>query len=310
MGKISKAKKDRQALRAQGAEEQRNNLDVTYDVSTFKGFFQELFKRIKDMDITGLGAQLAFFFLLSIFPLLIFMVTLLPYLNLSEEQVFGFVEDIAPAEIYSLIETTLFEIMASQNTGLLSFGILGTIWSASLGMNALIKSLNLSYEVGENRPIWLARGMAIIATVLMIFIIIVALVLPVFGQQIGVFFFSFFGLEEGFLTAWNALRFLITPIIIFIVCAIIYWLAPNVKLNITSVFAGAAFTSISWLALSYAFSIYVNNFGNFSAAYGSIGGIILMMLWLYLSAMLLMVGGQINAVIQGQKNMKKEKRPA
>ena len=307
MGKISKAKKQRQALRSKDAEEQRNNLDVTYDVSTFKGFFKELFKRIKDMDITGLGAQLAFFFLLSIFPLLIFMVTLLPYLNLSEEQVFGFVEDIAPAEIYSLIETTLFEIMASQNTGLLSFGILGTIWSASLGMNSLIKSLNLSYEVGEDRPIWLARGMAIIATVLMIFIIIVALVLPVFGQQIGVFFFSFLGLEEGFLTTWNALRFLITPIIIFIVCAIIYWLAPNVKLNIRSVLAGAAFTSISWLALSYSVSLYVNNFGNFSAAYGSIGGIILMMLWLYLSAMLLMVGGQINAVMQGQRNLKKKK---
>lgn len=307
MGKISKAVKEQQVVRSQKPGDRQNNLDTKYDVTTIKGFFKELLKRIKEMDVTGLGAQLAFFFLLSIFPLLIFIITLLPYLNLSEEQVFSFMEDVAPAEVYSLIETTLFEIMANQNTGLLSFGILGTIWSASLGMNALIKSLNLSYEVEEDRPIWLARGMAIIATILLIFIIIVALVLPVFGQQIGVFFFSFLGLEERFLTTWNALRFTITPLIIFIVCAIIYWVTPNVKLNIKSVLVGAVFTSIGWLAISYGFSIYINNFGNFSAAYGSIGGIIIMMLWLYLSAMLLMIGGQINAVMQGRRDLKKQK---
>lgn len=280
-------------------------------MTTLPGFFKELIKRIKDVDVTGLGAQLAFFFLLSIFPMLIFLVTLLPYMDLSEDQIYQFIEEVVPGEIYTLIENTLNEILTQQNTGLLSFGILATIWSASLGMNALIKSLNMSYGVEENRPLLLARGMSIIMTVLMIFILLVALALPIFGRQIGIFIFSFFGLEEGFLETWNAVRFTIPPLIIFVVCSVIYWVAPNIKLNFKSVLAGAAFTSVGWLLISFGFSVYINNFANYSATYGSIGGIIVLMLWLYLSAMLLMVGGQVNAVMQGRRALleEAEKKP-
>ncbi|MDN7247445.1 YihY/virulence factor BrkB family protein [Planococcus shenhongbingii] len=288
-----------------------HNLAVSHDVTTGKGFLKELIKRVKDIDVTGLGAQLAFFFLLSIFPLLIFIVTLLPYLNLSEDQIYSFMKEIAPIEVYTIIEETLKEILTNQNGGLLSFGIIATIWSASLGMDALIKSLNFSYGVEENRPLLIARGMSIISTVLFIFILIVALVLPIFGRQIGLFIFTFLGLEEGFLELWATIRFTIPPLIIFGVCSVIYWVAPNIKLDVRSVMTGAAFTAVGWLIISYAFSIYINNFGNFSATYGSIGGIIILMLWLYISAMLLLIGGQINAVMQGRIDMiatKKSKR--
>lgn len=283
-------------------KERLNNLDVKYDVTTGIGFLKELKKRIFDMDVTGLGAQLAFFFLLSIFPLLIFLITLLPYLNLSKDQVYQFLIRVVPAEIYVLIEETLNEILTSQNSGLLSFGLIATIWTASLGMNALINSLNKSYEVVESRPLLIARGMSILSTILLIFIIIVALVLPIFGRQIGLLLFSYLGLEAGFLEVWGIIRYTIPFIIIFIVCSVIYWLAPNVKLDVRSVLGGAAFTTIGWLAISYGFSIYINNFGNFSATYGSIGGIILLLLWLYISAMLLLIGGQFNAVMQGRRN--------
>ncbi len=282
--------------------ERLNNLDVKYDVTTGIGFLKELKKRILDMDVTGLGAQLAFFFLLSIFPLLIFLITLLPYLNLSKDQVYQFLIRVVPAEIYVLIEETLNEILTSQNGGLLSFGLIATIWTASLGMNALINSLNKSYEVAESRPLLIARGMSILSTILLIFIIIVALVLPIFGRQIGLLLFSYLGLEAGFLEVWGIIRYTIPFIIIFIVCSVIYWIAPNVRLDVRSVLGGAAFTTIGWLVISYGFSIYINNFGNFSATYGSIGGIILLLLWLYISAMLLLIGGQFNAVMQGRRN--------
>ena len=288
-----------------------HNLAVSHDVTTGKGFLKELFKRINDIDVTGLGAQLAFFFLLSIFPLLIFMITLLPYLNISEDQIYSLLEEVAPGEIYTIIQETLKEILTNQNGGLLSFGIIATIWSASLGMNALIKSLNFSYGVEENRSLLIARGMSIVSTILMIFILIVALVLPIFGRQVGLFIFTFLGLEQGFLEVWGAIRFTIPPLIIFVVCAVIYWIAPNIRLDVKSVIAGAGFTAVGWILVSYVFSIYINNFGNFSATYGSIGGIIMLMLWLYLSAMLLLVGGQINAVMQGRSDMiamKKKKR--
>lgn len=288
------------------AEERLNNLDVRYNVNTFSGFTKELLKRIKEMDVTGLGAQVAFFFLLSIFPLLIFLITLLPYLNLSEEQIFLFLEEVAPPEVYTLIAETLREILTNQNSGLLSIGILATIWSASLGIDAFTKSLNNSYGVEEDRPFLIARGMSIIITILMIFILILALVLPIFGQQIGVFIFSFFGLEESFLTVWNSVRFTIPTLIIFVICSVIYWVAPNIKLDVRNVFGGAAFTALGWIGVSYGFSLYINNFSDYSATYGSIGGIIIMMLWLYVSAMLLLVGGQINAVMQGKRDLQQK----
>lgn len=279
-----------------------------YDVLTGRGFIKELGKRIKDVDVPGLGAQLAFFFLLSIFPLLIFLVTLLPYLNLPREEVYLFLQEVIPAEIYVLIEQTLNEILTNQNSGLLSFGILATMWSASLGMDALIKSLNATYGVKESRPLLVSRGMSIVMTILLIIMLIVALALPIFGRQIGLFFFAFLGLEEGFLELWAMIRFAIPAVITFFVCAVIYWLAPNVRISFWAVLPGAAFASVGWLTVSFLFSIYVNNFGNFSATYGSIGGIILLLLWLYLSAMLLIIGGQINAVMQGRRSSKKRLR--
>lgn len=275
----------------------------SYDVTTVSGFLKELWKRVNEVDVTGLGAQLAFFFLLSIFPLLIFLITLLPYLNIAEEQVYLFMANVVPGEIYILIEETLNEILTQENRSLLSFGLIATIWSASLGMNALIKSLNRSYGVEENRPILVARGMSIITTVLMIFILLIALVLPIFGRQIGIIIFSFLGLEAGFLETWNTLRFSIPPLIIFVVAAVIYWAAPNVKLDFKSVLTGSAFTAIGWLAVSFGFSVYINNFANYSATYGGIGSVIMLMLWLYVSAILLMIGGQVNAVMQSRRDI-------
>ena len=117
------------------------------DVTTIKGFTIDIVNRIKRADILGMGAQLAYFFLLSIFPLLIFMVTLLPYLKLQQHQVFAFLADIMPAEVFALTEDIITDALTNQNSGLLSLGIIGTIWSASRGVNALIKGLNRAYDV-------------------------------------------------------------------------------------------------------------------------------------------------------------------
>lgn len=267
-----------------------------FDLTTLKGFSKELIYRIKKVDVTGLGSQLAFFFLLSLFPLLIFMFTLLPYFNLDQEQIFILIRDFAPESVALLIESTLGEILNNRNSGLLSIGALATVWSASKGMNALTKALNLSYNKEESRSFIVARGMSVVFTVMLIVVLVVALVLPVFGQQIGVLAFSYLGLEEGFLFWWNSLRFAIPPLIIFAVFTLIYWLVPNIKLRFISVLPGAAFAAVGWIVTSLGFSFYVGNYANYSGTYGSIGAIIVLMMWLYFSGIILMLGGQINAV--------------
>ena len=272
-----------------------------FDVTTVSGFSKELLMRIKKVDVTGLGSQLAFFFLLSLFPLLIFIFTLLPYLNLDHSEIFLFIRDYAPANVALLIEDTVGEILNNRNGGLLSIGAIATVWSASKGMNALTKALNLSYFKEETRSFIVARGMSIVFTVMLIAVLIVALILPIFGQQIGTFAFSYLGLEAGFLKLWNSSRWVIPPILIFVVFSLIYWLVPNIKIHLKSVFVGAAFSTIGWIITSVGFSFYVSSYGNYSSTYGSIGAIIVLMMWLYFSAIILMLGGQINAVMGERK---------
>jgi len=272
-----------------------------FDVTTSKGFFQELLARIQYLDVTALGAQLAFFFLLSLFPLLIFMVTLLPYLNLQQDHLFNILRAYAPDQVYILISGILDEVLTNRNGGLLTVGILATIWTASNGVNALIKSLNRSYSIEETRPFIIARSISVIFTLLLITVFAVALVLPVFGEQIGLFLFSYLGYEQGFLTVWNSIRWTIPPIMIFVVFLLLYWIAPNRKLYLKSVIPGAIFATLGWIFVSLAFSFYVSSFSNYSATYGSIGGIIVLMMWLYFSGTILIIGGQINAVMQERK---------
>lgn len=284
-----------------------------FDVTTMDGFFKELLIRIKKVDVTGLGSQLAFFFLLSLFPLLIFLFTLLPFLNIVDQaQIFLFIRDYAPESVAMLIENTLTEILANRNGGLLSAGALATIWSASKGMNALTKALNLSYYTAETRSFIVTRAMSLVFTILLIATLLVALVLPVFGQQIGIIVFSLIGMEEDFPSLWSNLRWSIPPVLIFFVFFIIYWIVPNLKLRWKSVIWGTFFATIGWILTSLIFSFYVSSFGNFSNTYGSIGAIIVLMMWLYFSAIILILGGQLNAVMleRGLAKSAKEKSDA
>lgn len=269
------------------------------DRTTIKGSIQDLMIGIRRVDIFGLGAQLAYFFLLSFFPLIIFLVTLLPYLNLKQEQVFEFMADIMPLEVYKLIEGTLLEVLTHQNSGLLSIGIIGTIWSASRGINALMKALNHAYKVEEKIGV-IHRAWSLLFTVAFVVIILIALVFPVFGHQLGNLLFSYFGVEHSFEYVWDMIRWIAPPMMIFSIMVMMYWVVPNTtpRLKIINVIPGACFATVGWLVLTSGFSIYINNFGNYGATYGSIGGVIVLMLWLYATGILLIFGGLINATMQ------------
>ncbi|MFB7156814.1 MULTISPECIES: YihY/virulence factor BrkB family protein [unclassified Lysinibacillus] len=282
----------------------------TVDVMTSRGFMQDLILRFQRVEISALAAELAYFFLLSFFPLLIFLVTLLPYLNLETTQVYSFLVNVMPDEVYRLIENTLNEILTSRNSSLLSIGVLGTIWSASKGINALTRALNKAYDT-ETRGSILDRGLSLVFTIAFVVVIAVALLLPVFGQQVGHFLFSIVGIEEQFEIIWHRMRWSIPPLLIFIVLMGIYRFVPNTnpRLKLMSVWPGALFSTLAWQAVTFVFSFYINNFANYSATYGSIGGVIILMLWLYFTGIILIFGGVLNATMQKkalQKELKKQ----
>lgn len=278
------------------------------NILSVKGFFQDLFVRMRDVDISGLGAQLAYFFLLSFFPLLLFVVALLPLLNLNQEHVFDFMSTIVPTEVFLLTQGTLVEILTNQhNGGLIPLSILGTIWSASRGVNALIKALNEAYDT-EERPSLITRFWSLAFTIALVVVFLLALILPIYGQYVAFALFAYLGEEQTFPVFWQYVRWLIPPILIFLVLMLMYWVIPNTdpRLHLRSVFPGTFFATIAWVILIYGFSFYVENFGNFTSTYGSIASVIVLMLWLYFTGMILIFGGLLNATMQRRRLRKLE----
>ena len=263
-----------------------------------KIFIKELFKRINDADVFGLSAQLAYFFLLSLFPFLLFLATLLGYLPIQSDAALDFLNDYLPGEVSSMVERNFNSLLNNQSGGLLSIGIIGTLWSASNGVNALTKAFNKAYKVGENRSFFKGRIIAMGLTIALILTIAVALLLPVFGRAIGTYVFSFINLSDDFLQIWNTLRWIISSSMFFIVLFVLYILAPNTKVKLKEAVWGALFATISWQVVSLGFSYYVSTLGNFSATYGSLGTVIVLMLWFYMTGIIIITGGVINAVLK------------
>jgi membrane protein len=268
-------------------------------------FIREMARRFQKDEIPRLSAELAYYFLLSLFPFLIFLITLLAYLPIPHEDLLSIIRQYAPKEAIHLVEANVHRVVDEQNGRLLSLSIIGAIWSASNGMNAIVRAFNRAYDVVENRPFLVARGMSVLLTIGMIFVIIVALVLPVFGKMIGLFLFSAFGFPATFLMIWNAMRWVISSLILFVVFTVLYYFAPNKKLRCANVVRGAIFATIGWIITSLAFSYYVNHFANYAAMYGSLGGMIILMVWFYLSGMIIVLGGEMNAIFDCEREGRK-----
>ena len=280
------------------------------NLKRLKQFGIDLFKNFTEDEVTSLSAQMAYFFLLSLFPLLIFLVTLVGYFPFDAASLIADLSGYIPGEAMSLIESNLEQVVDASGGGLLSIGIIGTLWSASNGINAVMRSLNKAYDVEENRSFLVGRLIAILLLVSMLILILVALLLPVFGRAIGVYIFSFFGASETFIDVWNMLRWVISSSVFFVVFLYLYRLAPNAKVYIKDTLYGALFATLGFQLASFGFSFYVNNFGNYTATYGSLGGIIIMMFWFYITGIVVITGGEINALTakyRGRSSQKNRK---
>lgn len=265
-------------------------------------FLTIFIKQLKTDPIPDWAATLAYYFMLSIFPLLIFMLALIPYFNLDGDMIGQLIHDYLPVDLAELISTTILEVVSEPQGGLLSFGILATIWSASNGVNALIRAVNRSYNIEETRNFLKLRILSIFLTLGMIIVIVATLLLPVFGTVIIRFIETYFFLPEETAVLLNMLRWIIGIALMTFVLMILYWVSPNVRLKFRDVIVGALTATVSWQIISFAFSSYVSNFGNFSATYGSLGGVIILMLWFFLTGLILVLGGELNASLYLQKN--------
>ncbi|MEK4534302.1 MULTISPECIES: YihY/virulence factor BrkB family protein [Peribacillus] len=269
-------------------------------------FTKQLIKEIKEDRVTGLAAEQAYYYLLALFPLLILLLSILPYLNIDIQTAMDTIKTFMPTETVEVIEENIINILSERNGGLLTFGFLGTIWSASNGMNAFIHSMNIAYDVKETRNFIKARFISIILTLGLVVAFIVMLGLPVFGKVIIDLLQQVISLPEEMQSLFSLLRWIIAVVVISLVLTFLYRFAPNKSFPIKHVIPGAVTATVLWLGISLGFSFYVSNFANYSSTYGSLGGVIILMLWLYLSGLIFVIGGEINAILHRQNSIPKK----
>lgn len=265
---------------------------------------KQFYQRMEEVDVFGLAAQLAYFFLLSLFPFLLFLLNLIGYLPIDVQLILDTIDSFAPNQVMDLINRNVIQLLYEQNGGLLSIGIIGTLWAASNGVNAITRAFNRAYRIDRGRSFITSRFIVIVLTIAMVLVIIIALLLPVFGRMIGVYLFSIVGLSAGFLNVWETLRWVISSVIFFIVLLFLYKLAPHKRIYFKNIIWGTLFATVSWQLASWGFSYYVNNIADYTGTYGSLGTVIVLMIWFYLLGIITLTGGVINAFIREYRSIK------
>lgn len=257
-----------------------------------------LWDKLFEDEIFGRAAQLSYYWLFSLFPLLIFLTALLAYLPIPQrlDYLLNALGNVLPPDAYKLIEQTFHEITNNRRGGLLSFSILIAVWASSSGMEAIIGALNKAYASKSPRPWWKERLLAILLTLGLAVFVISALSLIFFGESIGLRISRAFGLGSLFKTVFAIAQWPLGSILILIGLELIYYFSPNVKQSWTWFTPGAIFAVVCWLLISFGFRYYVSRFGNYNATYGTLGGVMVLMLWFYLTGIAILIGGEINSI--------------
>jgi membrane protein len=264
--------------------------------SFFSFFIREIKDRFEFHNINAYGAQIAYFFLLSLFPFLIFLIAVLSQLSMSPQGAIDLFAKVAPNEVITVIDDYIKELIPSRSINLLSISFFATIWSASRGLNALIILLNRAYGIKKERNFIMKRVLAIFFTLLVAISIILALTIPSMGMNFLLWISRYIGLTDFFISVWYYLRWIVIIAILFSVMGSLYYIAPNKKLKFLEIIPGTLFAICGWILISLGFSFFVNNFRNFTIIYGSLAAIIVLMIWLYLSGIMLVLGGEINSI--------------
>lgn len=245
----------------------------------------------------GYAAQIAFFFLFALFPCLLTLTTLLAYLPVPDlfQVLLRIVGRFVPVDVLVLVEENLCTLVSVQQGGLLSIGILLSLWTSSNAVISVQIAMNEAYGIEEQRPYWKVRLISVYLVIAFTLFIITSLLLLIFGPLIGIWLASLANLGDAFTMAWNLLRWPVILGLMMAALSTLYRYAPAIPLPWREITPGAATATVAWAAVTLAFSFYVNNFGSYNKTYGSIGAVIALLIWMYASAFLVLLGAEINA---------------
>jgi len=244
-----------------------------------------------------MAAALAYYFVLSLFPALIFLSAVVAYLPVPDlfNQALALLATFLPADAMGLVQRVLADVISPNKGTFLSLGILGTLWAASGGFAAMIEALNIAYDVRDDRPFWKTRPLAVGLAFLTGALLLMALSVMVVGPRFGEWLAGRVHLSELFVLLWPFIHWTIAIGFTILAVEALYFLAPNVKQRLRATLPGAVVAVGCWIALSYLLGIYFRHFGNFNKTYGTLGAAVALMIWFYWTGFAMLVGAELNA---------------
>lgn len=262
-------------------------------------------KKIDQDELSNRSAALSYYFILALFPMFLFIVSLIGlvagHASQMRESIMAAVGHLAPGSASGLVQQVVHQTLKNSGGVKLAAGLLGALWAASGGMGAVVTSLNVIYKTKETRPLWKQKLTVVGLTLALALLILVASALVLYGGSIGRLIASQIGMSKVFSIVWPIVQWPLTFFAMFLSFSIIYYYGPDLEQRKWYwVTPGSAVGVVLWLVASVGFRIYLHFFDSYSAMYGSLGAVIILMLWLYITGFAILVGGETNWVIENQ----------
>ena len=267
----------------------------------WKLFFSKLWRHVLETDIFDRSAQIAFFFTFALFPLLFFLVSLFGLIigttDALRDELFAYLHTLMPPVVFSLVSTTVLEIVRSSSSTKLVLGLAAALWAASAGVDGIRNALNAVYGLKECRTWWHTKLQSVLVILVMVLLVGSVLLVVFYGGKVTAFLFVSSGEGLSYWLSWS-IQWLTILTILLIACELIYNLLPAFRpRKWVWLTAGSVVAILSWIVLTGAFRLYLQYFNSYDRTYGSLGAVVVTMLWLYFTAMSIMIGGIINVVL-------------
>ena len=269
---------------------------------------KRVFQKINEADCSAHAAAMAYYFLFAVFPFFLFLTTVIGYLPIPHllDYVLRSAQRMLPSQAFDLLQDNIRALFSNKKQGLLSLGFVLALWASSKAVVAVMNAMNKLYVVKEGRPFWKVRLTALFLVIGLSLLFLLALILLMFGSKIGYLIAARVDFGIFFRVVWNLM---LIPVILFLLSlavATIYFFTPDVEQKWKWISPGSVVAIPSWILVSLGFSYYINNFGSYDKTYGSLGAVIVLLLWLYISGFIILCGAVINAVIEHSSQEGKE----
>ena len=253
-------------------------------------------------EINSKAAEISFYLLLSLFPFLIFTISLVVYTPLIKLSKYIFVLDkMLPSSIFKIVSALTQSAIDNRSFNFLILSFILAMYTMSRAVLCLIRGMNKSYNIRETRPYFEVLFISLVFVIMLLVLIFISMIFLVFGENLGSFLFNLIGLDQYFMYIWNLCRYIIGIVTVIIILMNLYRFTPNKKLTFKEVMPGAVVSTFCWIIASFCYSFYSSNFARYDIIYGSLGGIIVLMTWVYLISWTILIGCEINARLYKRK---------